>query len=468
MTDDARMGAFDAVMWGIEDDPVLRSAIVTLLTLDRAPDRDLLRDRIERLTREVPQLRQRVIGNPLSLVPPRWEADPSFDLDYHVRWWAMPAGARGLGDVMALVARSAEQDFDRDRPLWELTVVTDVDDGRSRSAAILKVHHSITDGVGGMMLAATLFDLAREPVDRGPLPDAPAPHSPLDPLHRLADGISFEAHDGADWLAGLARDGTQAMRRLVEDPAGTVMSSIGFARSALRLLAPAPAPLSPILVERSLRIECALLEVPLGELRAAAHADDAPGHATVNDAFMAIVACGLGRYHEALGAPIAELRVTMPINVRPESGTVAGNAWIPSRFRLPIGGLDPRACLHAAHPAVARARTEPALPISPHVYRVLATLPRAVATVIAGTLMRGTDVAATNVPGPPFPVFLAGAEVTRIVPIAPKGGAAVNVALMSYNGTATLGFNIDAAAVTQPLLLVDCLADALDDLVARP
>ena len=75
--------------------------------------------------------------------------------------------------------------------------------------------------------------------------------------------------------------------------------------------------------------------------------------------------------------------------------------------------------------------------------------------------MKGTDVAATNVPGPPFPVYVAGARVTRLVPFAPKGGASVNVALMSYDGTAFLGITIDPAAVTDPDLLVDCLSAAL-------
>ncbi len=86
-----RMGAFDAVMWNVEEDPVLRSVIVAMMVLDKAPDIDAAQDRIERMTLAVPKLRQRVIGNPVSLVPPRWEVDPNFDLTYHLRWVAAPA-----------------------------------------------------------------------------------------------------------------------------------------------------------------------------------------------------------------------------------------------------------------------------------------------------------------------------------------------------------------------------------------
>jgi hypothetical protein len=80
--------------------------------------------------------------------------------------------------------------------------------------------------------------------------------------------------------------------------------------------------------------------------------------------------------------------------------------------------------------------------------------------------MKGTDVAATNVPGPPFPVYVSGARVTRIMPFAPKGGAAVNVALMTYDGTAYLGITIDPAAVTDPDLLIDSLSAALHAVTA--
>jgi hypothetical protein len=124
-------------------------------------------------------------------------------------------------------------------------------------------------------------------------------------------------------------------------------------------------------------------------------------------------------------------------------------------------GTTPQDTMRQLHPLLLAARTEPALPVSTVVYRLLCTLPNPLATVIAGGLMKGTDIAATNVPGPPFPVYVAGARVTRLVPFAPKGGASVNVALMSYDGTAFLGITIDPAAVTDPDLLVDCLSAAL-------
>ena len=208
---------------------------------------------------------------------------------------------------------------------------------------------------------------------------------------------------------------------------------------------------------RSLDVRCALLHAPLADLKAAGKSVGG----TLNDAFMAVVARGLRAYHSGLGVDVEALRVNMPVNMRTDGDSSGGNAWVPARFALPLVGATPQDTMRELHPVLLAARTEPALPVSTVVYRLLCTLPNPLATAIAGGLMKGTDVAATNVPGPPFPVYVSGARVTRLVPFAPKGGAALNVALMSYDGTAFLGITIDPVAVTDPDLLVDCLSAAL-------
>lgn len=90
-----RMSDSDALMWTIEKDPMLRSTITAISLLDRAPDAERLTHLLERGTRMVPRMRQRVRGNPLSVAPPRWEVDPHFDLRYHLRW-VRAAGDRDL------------------------------------------------------------------------------------------------------------------------------------------------------------------------------------------------------------------------------------------------------------------------------------------------------------------------------------------------------------------------------------
>ncbi len=460
-TIDPRMGAFDAVMFGVEGDPLLRSVITLVATLDCEPDPAIVQDRIERMSLATPKLRQRAIGNPLSLVPPRWETDPNFDMTYHLRWERASAKAAGLSEVLELAETISEQDFDRSRPLWEVHMVTGLEGGKA--AFIIKIHHAITDGMGGLAMAAALFDLEREPTtELPPKPDAPVGHT-LDAKDRIEQGIQVEIKSTFSDVKTTTKTLADLAKRGVTDPVTSAVDAQEFAASAGRLLAPASEPLSGIWTNRSLSVAFSVIEVNLDDLKKAAKSVGG----TLNDAFMAAVTGGLAAYHELHGENPGSLRVNMPINVRSANDTGAsGNQWVPARFTVPTNIADAAARMRQLHPILTQARMEPALPVSQVVYKALALLPRPLTTSIAGGLMKGTDFAATNVPGPPIPVYMAGSKVESMVPFAPKAGAALNIGLMSYDGKVFLGINIDRAAVGSPEELTDLLAESLESVVA--
>ncbi|GIU87157.1 MAG: hypothetical protein KatS3mg009_1672 [Acidimicrobiia bacterium] len=155
-----RMSDAEAVMWAVEKDPALRSDFCNLTLLDRAPEEKRLRAACERALAAIPRLRQRVVAAPARLVPPEYRDDPGFDLDHHLRRIAVPPP----GDHRALLEvceRIAEAPFDRARPLWEFTLVEGLAGGRA--AFVQKVHHTISDGVGGLRLSLALLDTERDP-----------------------------------------------------------------------------------------------------------------------------------------------------------------------------------------------------------------------------------------------------------------------------------------------------------------
>jgi hypothetical protein len=160
-------------MWSIEKDPLLRSTITTVFLLDRPLDRQLFRRRMDRVSRLVPRLRQRVLGHPMSVAPPRWEIDANFDLSYHIRW-IRAAGEGTTRDVLDLAEPIAMQGFDRARPLWEFTVVEGLRGGGA--AVIAKIHHAITDGVGAKLLME-LLDPERTSATEPTMPEAPRAES---------------------------------------------------------------------------------------------------------------------------------------------------------------------------------------------------------------------------------------------------------------------------------------------------
>ena len=454
-----RMSDSDALMWTIEKDPLLRSTITAVSMLDGAIDAPRFTEKVDRATRLIPRLRQRVVGNPFSLAPPRWEVDPNFDLHYHLR--TLHLGGEGSErQLLDLAEWVGMQGFDRARPLWELYLVDGLADGRS--ALVQKLHHAITDGVGSIQIALSLFDLEREPADEPPMPDAPVARV-FGALDRLVDGAS---HVGRRRLGVVQRSvgaANDAVRSIVSDPALAARQAAETVRSVGRMVAPATAPLSPMMTGRSLSVRFSTIVRPLADLRAAAKAADG----TLNDAFVAAVAGGLHRYHQEMGAPVEHLRMTMPINVRTDATEgVAGNQFVPARFPVPVGIADPVERMAAIHALVTSQRGEPALALSQPLAGVLNRLPTTVTTGVFGGMLKGVDFVTSNVPGAPIPLFASGAQIVHQFPFGPLSGAAANVTLLSWLDQVCVGINVDPAAVTDPDAFRACLAEGFDEVLA--
>jgi WS/DGAT/MGAT family acyltransferase len=394
----------------------------------------------------------------MSIAPPRWEVDPHFDLDFHVRF--LRAGGDGsLRDVLAVAEPIAMQGFDRARPLWEVDVLEGLEG--DRSAVIMKLHHAITDGVGGVKLAMHLFDLDRDGTDRGAIPDEPPVHV-MNQLERMADAVG---HEGRRTLGIARRSATTivgAVAALLGDPPGSLRRLGEAAGSIARMLAPATTPLSDVMTGRSLSVRFDTIRIPVADLKAAAKAADGK----LNDAFVAGVAGGLRLYHLGRGSAVPALRMTMPISIRDDrTSDLAGNQFVPARFPVPIDIDDPVERMRRVRSLVAQQRGEPALALTDPLAGVLRRLPTSVSTGVFGSMLKGVDFVTSNVPGVPIPVFLAGARMEAQFPFGPMSGAATNITLMSYLDEAQIGVNVDPAAVTDPDTFVECLRDGFDEVL---
>ncbi len=448
------MGGTDAFAWHMERDPALRSTVVALLWLDRAPDWDVLAARIDRMSRVMTSLRQRVVGSPLPLTAPRWTYDAHFDLAWHLRRIAAPAPH--TRDAVVQLARQAAMDaFDRDRPLWEMTLVEEVEDGTA--ALILKIHHSLSDGVGGMRMMGVLFDLQREPADLGEMPPAPEGETL---------GLPALVADAVSTITGrtvrLARHGATAvipaLMHYVRDPVGTVRDAAVMARSVYRTAAPILDTKSPLMRERAMTRHLATMEVPLDALKKAA--DTAGG--TVNDAYLAALTGGLRRYHERHGVAVESLRVVMPISIRGEEEMGWGNRITLQRLTVPVGEPDPVARMRLVHRVTEAARNEPSLPVTDAIAGALNMLPAG----YVGGVLKHIDFLASNVPGAPMPIYLAGSKITGFFAFGPTIGSSFNVTLLSRCGTCDIGINIDTAAVPEPEVLLECLREGFTEITA--
>lgn len=443
------LNATDATLWDIERNPALRTTIVAALVLDRAVARERLVNLMEAATRQVPRLRQRVVERRGGVGVPHWEIDPGFELAGHVRFVEVP-GEVDEAVIAAVAEPMASAPFDRTRPLWECVHVAAP---AGSAAVVLKVHHSLTDGVGGMGILDSILDRAADAPPRDlsripvPVPTTRHPERDLGRLVERAVSLPFD-------VAGAVVTTTFHPRRVADELwRGT--------RSAVRLLGPSSAPLSPLLVGRGLERRLAVGDIELERLRRAASRHDC----TVNDAFFAGVVGGLADYHRELGTPTERLRVTMPVSFRRAGHAGGGNQWAPVRFVVPADIGDPLERMYAMSELVRSRKSEPAISFSQRLAGLVQVLPSVLSSSVVAGMVHGVDATLTNVPGLTMPHFLGGASVDRVYAFAPAGGAALNISLVSHVDTACIGTLCDADAVTEPALLHELVVAGLDEVV---
>jgi diacylglycerol O-acyltransferase / wax synthase len=467
------MSPSEAIMWAAEKDPALRSDFSNLTLLDQVPDPDRLRAKVEQALVSLPRLAERVVSPPLRIAPPEWRPDPTLDLDYHLRRVALPepGSFRNLLDVAATLSATP---LDRSRPLWEFTVIEGVAEGRA--ALLQRVHHTVTDGIGGLKLSLSLVDFERDPV-----PDvhdtvkalADEEHArrlhdriedPVDrdsPLGVLRDALGFAWQRNVE----IVREGIAAGAGIALHPAAMPRrgrDAIGMAASLRRQVLVAGRAKSRLLATRSLGRRYDLLTIGLEDTRAAAHALGG----SINDVFVTGVAGALGLYHDRLGLPVDELRMAMAVSTRAGHDDQAGNQFVPTRVVVPVTPKEPAARFARVREKITNVRHEPALAAADSFAGIAAGLPTSLIVGLLRNQTKSVDFATSNLRGSPIDLYLGGARIIGSFPMGPRSGCALNVTALSYCGDICLGIHSDPAAVTDPEAFVECLRESFDALLA--
>jgi WS/DGAT/MGAT family acyltransferase len=398
-----------------------------------------------------PLLRRRLVRVPLELDHPVWIEDPHFDLDYHVRSAALPAPGtmEQLGD---LIGRLLSRPLDHTRPLWEMYLIEGLDGG-DKGAVFVKTHHAAVDGVAGFELMASLIDLAAD------APPPPPPETPWEPDREPSD---LELLAGA--AANLTRQpvrGLKAVRRLVRS---TVESRrrLGSAMAALGSSGAPPTRFNGAIgPHRRTRFFC----LDLDAMKAVKSATDAK----LNDVVLAVVSGGVRRYlerHDEL--PDDPLVAFVPVSLRGD-GADGANQTSMIHVALATDESDPVKRLARIAEASAEAKAAHA-EIGPSVLVDVSELSGPAMAAVAFRLIErarlmertraGGNVVVSNIPGPPFQLYTAGAPIEEIYPIGPLAeGSGLNITLLSYLGR--IGFSVVADRD-----LVPDLDDLVDDLRA--
>ena len=383
----------------------------------------------------LPEFRRRLASVPFDLHRPVWFDDPDFDLDYHLHHVAVPAPG-SPEQVADIIGAIAGRPLNRSRPLWDFWVIEGVEN--DAVVVVARMHHSTIDGVSGSSLITSILDLEADPVSP-PIPEERTVESPPSDYalvrHALVSRLrrpSFYAFASA--TPNLVR-GAIGLTRTRRDP---TLPSGGT---------PFNTPRTPWNAPLTAHRAVAFASVDLDEVKEIRRAFDC----SVNDVVLATATGALRRYLQLLDAlPDRPLIASCPVSVRnDETADIESSNKVSSMFvPLPTHLEDVRD--HMAHIRDAtKGAKEEHNAMGARTMLELGELagPRSfglASRLLAGLASRGAvpiNLVVSNVPGPPFPLYLAGARVVSLLPLGPPiEGAGMNLTVMSYMDRMDWGF----------------------------
>jgi diacylglycerol O-acyltransferase len=411
-----------------------------------------------------PVFRRRLVEVPFRLGHPVWVDDAGFDIDYHVRLAAVPRPG-GLRQLADLAGDITGRQLDRSRPLWEMWIVEGLAGGRI--GFIAKMHHSTVDGVSGAALLAVLFDVAPEPDPAALPPEAPLDLRVPSGLELLSQAMVARTLRPVDITRDLLRMGPRVVnvRRVRQEPRNRDPQ----AKAALPLSAPRTSFNGSVTWRRSV----ALTSIGLEDVKRLKNATGT----TVNDVVLAICTGALRTFLlEGDELPAKPLVTVVPVSVRSDVEGPRGSNQVSTMFvQLPVELHLPLDRLRAIHDGTLGAKEEHealgpdtlitwAEHATPNFF---ANAARLYSRMRLADLHRPiANLVISNVPGPDFPLYLAGARLEAGYPLGPvMDGMGVNITIMSYRGV--LYWGIHASPDTIPRLwdLAGSIPSALDELL---
>lgn len=403
--------------------------------------------------------RRRLVEVPFGIHHPVWIEDPDFDLDWHIRHIAVPAPG-GPRELAELAAHLDSLHLDRSRPLWELWVMEGLAGGRI--ATLTKVHHAAIDGASGAELTVSLFDLSPDVADVAP------PDEPWEPDHVPGDAelIGYAVSSLARQPLRVARATRRALRMALD------LRSTNKSRQASPPPAPFSAPHTSINASLTGRRSFALASLSLDDAKLVKNAFGT----TVNDVVLALCAGALRRYFDARGEhPDGPLVAMVPMSVRSDDERDAmGNRVTSMLTSLATDIDDPVVRLLAIHEGMRGAKeqtnaigadtlTDWAEFAAPAVFSLAVRLYSR--TRMADHHRPLFNVTISNIPGPPFPLYSAGAKLVANYPLGPIfDGGGLNMTVMSYQHSLDFGLLACPDVVDDVWSIADALGEALAEL----
>jgi WS/DGAT/MGAT family acyltransferase len=408
------------------------------------------RDQIARRLHLVPRFRQLLHRPRFGLGWPLWVDAPCIDLTRHVRVLPLAAPADEARLLLAC-EELRHRRLDPSRPLWEMWFLPGLPEGRV--GLFMRLHHAIADGVAGVAALGAFVDLVPDPPSTSASPWAPAP---------MPSTRALAADNARRHLGDLRRAVTG-----LDHPVDTVRRARRGWPALREAFTEAPGPRTSLNRRVGGHRRMALIRSDLELVKQIAHAHDAK----VNDVLLTVLAGGLRALLVARGERVdgLVLRAAVPVSLhREQPGQARGNLDGMMAVPLPVGEPDDARRLRLIATDTAERKKKP----RPQGGTVFRNLPIQRALLRLAAHQHAMSTYATNVPGPPVPLYFAGARLLELFPVVPLlGNISVGAGALSYAGQ----FNLTAVADRDACPDLDAFVqgarhslDALADRVRAP
>lgn len=434
---------------------------------------------VEAKLAHIPRCMQRVVAPPFNIGLPSLEYDPQFDFRNHLHQATLAHGSDA--ELKALAGKLFSENLDRNRPLWDFTLVHGL--RGPRTALIARLHHSMADGISGVAFLNALMDTSPEIPRRAPRKVTPPKTPPHDPATTLLETLTsswfltvermLKAESDLLTMARLAV--ANANRPADAPPANPApapprdgVPSMDDLSRILPEIATAPDPMPfNVICRGPQKFDWA--DVPFADLRSVKQKVGC----SFNDVALALVADTYRRYAELRGASTQgrSLRIVVPVNTRrpDDDHHGMGNQITFVPIAVPLDIRSPRKLVAAVHQRMTMIKQAHLAEMVSCAAALIAAIPSPL-QVLLGPLAAQLplllcNLIFTNVPGPAQPLYLLGHKMLKAYPYVPIGGEmGANCALLTYDGAAHFGFSCDVHAAPDPHRLPKLLLESVEDL----
>ena len=411
-----------------------------------------------------PSMRQKMVKVPFGLDYPYWVNDSSFDLEYHVRHIALPKP----GDWRQLCIQSARifaRPLDLTRPPWEITVVEGLDNvegvPKGSFAMLTKIHHSAIDGASGVEIMMAMHSMAANAAEISTI-DSFRPDADPSQMGMLARGVS------RSMVLGPLRQ-ANAMRKSLP---GAYRAAKGLIKKDFDLKALSSTPRTRF---NGVVSPHRMFDGVTFDLAAVKSARVLSPGSTLNDVMLSIVGGAMRKYlEEKSDLPEASMTAMAPISVRAENEKSTMGNQVSAMF-VPLGSHVPTAAarMEYVHEETVKAKAMSKALGARQSVEVSQLTPAPIMNIgasiysrlkLADRIKPSVNTIVTNVPGPPVPIYSAGAKmVATYGQLCLVDGVRLGHVVNSYKGDITVGFVADRDAMPDPDFYAECLKESFAD-----